>query len=214
MGGHGIMCAKHRPEIIQVTSSSLQEVAARTAVALRLGQVVVLPTDTVYGLAADSTVPGAADRLFRIKGRDLHKPVALLAADLADIEAYGGRLSPAAQKLARRFWPGALTLVLPAGEGFEGFRIPDLAVTREILRAAGGVLRVTSANRSGESPALSAEDALQQLGADVDLIVNAGPAPGQIPSTVVKVDGNRMTVLRAGAIPESDLQAALGQFSP
>jgi L-threonylcarbamoyladenylate synthase len=169
---------------------------------------VVLPTDTVYGVAADPAVPGAEERLRMAKGRDAGKPIPLLAAGVDDVLARTGAIDPLARRLAGAFWPGPLTMVLPVGEGSEGFRVPDHALTLAVLRAAGGCLRVTSANRSGEPDARSADAAVAALGASVALVLDGGPVPGGIPSTVVRVSDGALTVLREGALSEETCRSA------
>lgn len=176
---------------------------------LRAGELVIIPTDTVYGVAADPRVPSAVARLYAVKGRWARKPVALLAAGLRAVEAYGARLRPAERCLAAKFWPGPLTLVLKTGSGWEGFRVPKHALACQILRAAGGILRVSSANRSGEPPATSADAAVRALGSRVAAVVDAGPTRSDVPSTVVKVERGRIRILRRGVIPLKDLQACL-----
>ncbi|MCQ2389340.1 MAG: Sua5/YciO/YrdC/YwlC family protein, partial [Kiritimatiellae bacterium] len=156
---------------------------AETAAALNAGGVAVIPTDTVYGLAAHPKFPAAVERLYAIKGREAKKPIALLAADAAAAEAFVGGFSPAARALAAR-WPGALTLVTKG----EGLRVPGHAWTRRLLAACGGVLRVTSANLSGRRPATDAPAALAEVGLSADVVVDDGTSPGGVPSTVVKVD--------------------------
>lgn len=173
--------------------------------ALRGGELVVVPTETVYGLAADPRVPGAVERIYAAKGRSDDKPITLLAADLGQIRERGVGLSPAAERLAARYWPGPLTMVLRAGDGFTGFRVPGYAVALAVLRAVGGALAVTSANRSGEPAALTADAAAEALGASVSVILDAGPSPGGVPSTVVRVDGERVEVLREGAIGAKEI---------
>lgn len=174
--------------------------------ALRRGALLVLPTDTVYGVAADPRVPGAEERLRRAKGRDAAKAIPLLAADCGQIERWPAALTPLARKLARRYWPGALTMVLADGAGgWNGFRIPAHAAALALLRAAGSPLRVTSANRSGAPPALTAQAAADALGAAVELILDAGPAPGGRPSTVIRLDEPAIAILREGAIPGCEI---------
>ncbi|MDP2991670.1 MAG: L-threonylcarbamoyladenylate synthase [Kiritimatiellota bacterium] len=179
--------------------------------ALRRGALVILPTDTVYGVAADPGTPGtpgapgAEERLCRVKRRPDNKPIALLAADGRQVEAYGAQLGVIGRALADRYWPGALTMVLKTGNTWEGFRIPNHPVTLAILKAMGGVLRVTSANMSGEVPALTAAAAVAALGSAVELAVDAGPAPGGVPSTVVKIGLGRCDILREGAIPSAEI---------
>lgn len=184
----------------------MNEQFEKAAAILARGGVVVIPTDTVYGLAAHPDFPKAVERLYTIKGREQKKPIALLAADIAAIERFGYPLSGRARALAERHWPGALTLVLPpsparADRPAEGFRIPDHAATRELLAACGGVLRVTSANLSGRRPATDAPQALAAVGLSADAVVDDGVSPGGVPSTVVRVRaGGRLEVLRAGAL--------------
>lgn len=174
------------------------ETALRTAAALlNAGGVAVIPTDTVYGLAAHPAFPAAVERLYSIKGRARGKKIALLAADAAAVEAFGAPLPPMAQALAERHWPGALTMVV----GEEGFRVPAHDWTRRLLAACGGVLRVTSANLSGGSPTTDAPQALADVGLSADLVVDDGPSPGGVPSTVVRVgsDGT-MEIIRQGGV--------------
>lgn len=180
---------------------------AAAARLLRAGGVAVIPTDTVYGIAAHPDCPGAVARICTIKGRPTGKPIALLAADAAAASAFGAAFPAAARRLADAFWPGALTLVLPCGDTYEGFRVPDHDATRALLAACGGALRVTSANLSGAMPALSAVEALRDVGLEADLVIDGGVSRGGVASTVVKVgpDG-ALTVLREGAIPPADIQ--------
>ena len=174
---------------------------------LRRGALVILPTDTVYGVAADPGTPGAPgtpsaeERLFRVKRRPDNKPIALLAADTRQVEGAKAELGNIGRALANRYWPGALTMVLKTGAIWEGFRVPNHLVTLAILKAMGGVLRVTSANMSGAAPALTAAAAVAALGSAIELVVDAGPVPGGVPSTVVKIGLGRCDVLREGAIP-------------
>ena len=169
---------------------------AACAKILNSGGVAVIPTDTVYGLAAHPAFPGAVARLYSIKERARTKPIALLAADIDSVTAFGGILCAKARKLAARGWPGALTLVLPANGTCEGFRVPDSPWTRELLKATGGVLRATSANISGDAPAICAETA-EKL--DADVIIDGGPAQKGLASTVIKVDAaGGVEILRQG----------------
>ena len=191
-----------RPRIVPARTGADRGAIAAAVAALRAGELVILPTDTVYGVAADESVAGAVDRLRAAKGRDAGKPIPLLAAGVADVVSRTGGLEPVARRLAETFWPGPLTLVLPVGEGSEGFRVPDHPVALALLRAAGGVLRVTSANRSGEADTCTAKAAAAALGAAVAVVLDAGPVPGGIPSTVVRVANGEMTVLREGAVSE------------
>ena len=167
------------------------------------GGVVIIPTDTVYGLAAHPGFPEAVERLYTIKGRDFRKPIAVLASGRDAVESFlGAELPGRAASLAGEFWPGALTMVLPgAGGATEGVRVPAHGWTRRLIDACGGVLRVTSANLSGCMPATDAAGALASIGLDADLLVDDGVSPGGVASTVVAIgaDGSER-LLRAGAV--------------
>jgi len=182
-------------KILPCDAAAIDEAAA----VLNAGGVAVIPTDTVYGLAAHPAFPAAVERLYSIKGRERRKKIALLAADAAAVEAFGCPMPPSAKALAAKHWPGALTLVI----GAEGFRVPAHAWTRRLLAACGGVLRVTSANLSGGQPATDAPQALADVGLSADLVVDDGASPGGVPSTVVRVREDGGTeILRPGAIPK------------
>jgi len=180
-----------------------------------------MPTDTVYGIAADPRIRGAEDRLCDAKGRDRDKPIPLLAAGISEVEKHGAILGWLERKLAEKFWPGPLTLVLAVSRRtsaaaarslqvaparyFEGFRVPDCDVALALLREVGGVLRVTSANRSGEPPALTAQEAVCSVGQFASVVLDTGAAPGGIPSSVVKVENRKVRMLREGVIPARSL---------
>lgn len=181
----------------------------RAAESLRAGALVVIPTDTVYGVAAHPGCPDAVARLYAAKGRPEGKPIPLLLADAGAVKQLGAEPAAAERRLMDRYWPGALTLVIGTPQGTEGVRVPDCEVTRALLTACGGMLRVTSANRSGEAPALTADAAAKALEGWVDETLDAGPAPGGTASTVVRVDGGRAEILRAGAVPEADIARVL-----
>jgi L-threonylcarbamoyladenylate synthase len=188
--------------ITPISSTSISTAAG----ILNAGGVVVIPTDTVYGIAAHPGQKDAVARICTIKGRPTGKPIALLAADSAAIDHFGAIFPAVAKRLASMCWPGALTLVLPCGAGFEGFRVPAHDGARELIAACGGILRVTSANLSGEMPATCAVESLKDVGLEADLVLDGGVSPGGVASTVVKVsqDG-KLTVIREGAILSEDI---------
>jgi len=172
------------------------------AAALSDGAVALVPTDTVYGVAAHPASAGGVAKLFALKNRDASKPIPLLAASAEAVAASGLRLGDAALAAARKFWPGPLTIVV---DGFaagttEGVRVPDSATAREICAAAGGLLRCTSANESGETPALDAAAAAAAL-PGADILVDGGPADIGVASTVARFnpDGT-VRVFREGAV--------------
>ena len=174
---------------------------------VRGGGIVLVPTDTVYGVAAAPGNQAALARIVAAKGRDPSKPCQLLAASAEAAAAAGIPLPPAAAAAARAFWPGALTLVLDLpGGGTEGVRVPDHSCARALCEAAGGLLRCTSANRSGEPPAATAAEALAAL-PSADAAVDAGPAPGGVASTVaaIRPDGS-VRVFREGPVPADALR--------
>ncbi len=173
--------------------------------ALLRGELVVIPTDTVYGVAAHPGAPGALDRLYEAKGRPDEKAVARMIAH-ADTLHLGDRDgAEGLRRLAARYWPGPLTLVLEEGTETVGYRVPNHAVALALLRAVNEPLAVSSANRSGEPDARNAGEAIRALGSSVAVVLDAGPSPGQIPSTVVAVKESRVDILREGAIPTPDI---------
>ena len=176
-------------KIVKADEAGLEAAAA----VLLGGGVAVLPTDTVYGLAAHPDFPAAVERLYAIKGRDLGKPIALLASDAEGAVKFIGR---AAAEVGARHWPGALTVV---SQG-EGVRVPDHAWTRSLIAKCGGALRVTSANASGHGDSVDARRALEAVGVSADIVVDGGPAPGGVASTVAKVDGGAIEILREGPV--------------
>jgi len=192
----------NKPRIISIRPDRIDQKAIHAAAeALHAGALIILPTETVYGVAADPGVSGAEDRIFEAKGRERGKPLPLMASSLAAVEREGAILSPEARRLACRYWPGPLTLVVNCGSRVEGFRVPSHPVALAVLQAAGGLLRVTSANQSGEPPALTAESAVEALGAHVALVLDAGPATLGWESTVVDATGKALRILRQGALP-------------
>lgn len=205
-----------------MTRSSQAGTAAAIAEALgalRAGGVVAIPTDTVYGLAAALDQPAAIERIYALKGRDDGKPIPVLVSDAATAASLSVGFPEVATKLARRFWPGPLTLVVPAsrsvpagvlrGGSTVGLRMPAHAMALELL-AAGGALAVTSANRSGDREALSAGEVYEMFGETVDVIVDGGVCAGGRASTVVEVQAGGLLLLREGELSEAALLAVLG----
>lgn len=194
-------------------------VIAEAARALAGGQLVVFPTETVYGIAADVRQEDAVRRLREAKGRSDTKPLPLMVAGPDDLAAYARDVPEDAYALARAFWPGPLTLILHAnarvpeavhaGTGRVGLRAPDHPVAQAILAAAGGALALTSANRSGEDDTTSAQAAMDALGGRVALIVDAGEAREGRPSTVLDLTASPPRILRQGGITADHLQEVL-----
>jgi L-threonylcarbamoyladenylate synthase len=196
---------------------ALPENIQKAAAIIREGGVIVYPTDTVYGLGCLPKIPEAAKRLCVIKGR-ADRPLPLACAD-TDAARELVDFSPVADRLAARFWPGPLMMVLPARVEFSiwvthgsktlGVRVPDHQVARELARLCGGSIVSTSANRSGEEPFRTAWDAAESLGKEVDLVLDAGQATGGLPSTVIDLSGESAWVLRKGPITGSQIMEAL-----
>ena len=201
---------KETPQILTLDPAHPDHAAIQTAVdTLSLGHLVVLPTETVYGLAADPGVPGAKEKIFEAKRRPRDKAITLMAASLDSIREDNAKLGDLGQRLAESFWPGPLTMVLETPRGYEGYRIPDSAIAKVLLEKAGRLLAVTSANLSGRAPACTAGEAIKQVGPSVAMVLDGGPSPGTDPSTVVRVVKNGVEILREGAISKEELEACL-----
>ena len=160
---------------------------------LASGGLVAFPTDTVYGVAAGVNNAQGIDRLYEAKARSANKAIAVLVGEIEQLEQLTTGLTQSAQRLAERFWPGALTLVVPKHPSLPenlsplptvGVRMPDHAFARALLRAAGP-LATSSANISGETNTLTAQQVLEQLEGRIELVLDGGAAPGGVPSTVV-----------------------------
>ena len=183
------------------------------------GGVVAIPTDTLYGLAADPFSAGAVARVFAVKGRSADRALPLVAADAGQVSAHLGRLSEAASRLASRFWPGPLTLLVAAprtlakdvsgGTGKVGVRVPANEVARRIAAVVGRPITATSANASGVAATADPSEVERTLGDRIDLLIDAGPTPGGAPSTIVDADGDTPVLVRAGALAWDEIQAWL-----
>jgi L-threonylcarbamoyladenylate synthase len=161
----------------------------------------------------------AVQRLYTIKGRPPDRAIAVLLGRVADLSMVAQRLTPAANALAQRFWPGSLTLVVPkhadlpaavSGLPTVGVRLPDHPLARGLLEHTGP-LAVTSANRSGERNPLTAEDVIEQLGGRIELVIDGGRVPGGVPSTVVDCSADNPVVLREGPITAAMILAAISE---
>lgn len=180
------------------------------------GGVVALPTDTLYGLAADPFSLAGVARVFAVKGRGADRALPLIAADAEQVAEHLGQLPPAGQRLAERFWPGPLTLLVSAprglardvtgGTGNVGVRVPADAVARAICAEAGRPITATSANVSGEPPTPDPDQVERTLGDRIDLLIDTGTTRGGAASTIVDVTGADPVLVRAGAISWDDIQ--------
>lgn len=181
------------------------DVVEMAAHALWNGELVVLPTETVYGLCAHPDQTQAIRSIYHVKTRDDAKPLACLACNVNQVRAAGATFNEEAERLARDFWPGALTLVLPVGSKTQGFRVPDHAVPCCVMSRLGGPMVATSANRSGNPATTTAQDAISQVGNSVSLVLDGGPCKGKKESTVVSTMNGTLKVLREGAISRKQL---------
>ncbi len=181
---------------------------------LRRGLPVVFPTDTVYGVGVLPFDAAAVERLYSAKGRPAEKGIPILLADTSDLLQVARDVPPAAEALMAAFWPGPLTLIVPrrpelpdnlSPDDTVAVRIPDHPVARALIRAAGGAVATTSANRSSEPPARSGMDALAALGAYVAAVLDDGPSPGGLASTIINCTVEPLAILRAGPLSADDL---------
>jgi L-threonylcarbamoyladenylate synthase len=190
----------------------------RAAEALRAGELVAFPTETVYGLGADAGDADAIARIFAAKGRPADNPLIVHLADAEGIQRVARDVTPLARDLAARFWPGPLTLVLEAGPDLPSIttgglhtvavRVPDHPVATALLRAAAIPVAAPSANRSGRPSPTTAAHVLEDLGPAVDIVLDGGACPVGVESTVVDARGERPAVLREGTITREDLGAS------
>jgi L-threonylcarbamoyladenylate synthase len=197
---------------------------AAAVAALRDGHIVVYPTETFYGLAADPFSSLAMERLFAVKGREAAKTVALIAPDAASAFALASAVPASARKLAAHFWPGPLTLVLPARAGLHdslvgpdggvGVRVSPHPIALALAAAFGHPLTATSANLAGEPPASTLSAARAAFGDRVSLYLDGGELTAAAPSTVIACDHAGWRVIRAGAISTDQITAALASTEP
>lgn len=178
---------------------------------------IVMPTDTIYGIGANPYSTRAVNNLLALKGRGRQMPPPVLVSSIAEAEAVSAHLSCAARALMERLWPGALTLIVRANAGIDfdlgdikdtiAIRMPDHRAALSILRATGP-LAVTSANRTGQPPATSYEEAVAYFGTEVAYYIDSGPTPGPTPSTIVDAV-DTPTIIRHGSITEAEIEQVL-----
>ena len=193
-----------------LTQSENSEIR-RAAQLLEAGSLIVIPTDTVYGVVASTKVDGALERICEAKGRDRDKPVAILVSSLDVVVRRCADVPEQAVTLAQEFWPGPLTIVLRCRDKWEGFRAPAHEAVLDLLDMVGGELYATSANRSGEPTASNAEEALEALSPHVEFAMEAGQAPMGVASTVVRVAAGGMEILRVGAVSREEIDECLNR---
>ncbi|MCX6400125.1 MAG: L-threonylcarbamoyladenylate synthase [Propionibacteriales bacterium] len=213
------MSAERFPTQTDEECEAAMDAASR---AVRRGRLVVIPTDTVYGVGADAFDPDAVARLLAAKGRGREMPPPVLVGTKGTLEALATRVPAYVTVLVEKFWPGALTIVchqqpslqwdLGETRGTVAIRMPDHELTRALLDRTGP-LAVSSANLSGQEAALDADSAEETLGESVAVIIDAGTSPGGVASTIIDATGDRPRLLREGALAVADIDAALAEFS-
>ena len=181
---------------------------------LKGGGVVAFPTDTVYGVGVDPFQPEAVRKLYEIKGRPIDKPIPILVGSVDDVERVAQNLPPTFSRLAEQFWPGGLTLIVKAkslpsevtaGGDTVGVRMPDHPLALALLQRFGGAIATTSANKSDEPPATSAEQVESELGALVSIILDGGETATKIASTVLDLSVSPPQIRRNGGISMDQL---------
>ena len=187
---------------------------------LKKGGIVAYPTDTVYGVGADALNKQAVERIYRIKKRPASLPLPVLISDKADLAKVASTVPDTAWRLAECFLPGGLTLVLiksnqipdyvTSGQDTIAVRIPDNRITIALIRGLGSPLIGTSANLSGKPSPVTAEEVREQLGEEIDLLVDGGRCPGGLESTVIDVSGEIPSLLREGVIPHELIEKKCG----
>ena len=201
----------------RLTSGEIEKAAAL----LRAGRLVALPTETVYGLAADATQETAVQANYDAKGRPETKPLNVLVDGMGMVEAVCRDIPADAYRLAEAFWPGPLTMILwgngalppivPAGGATQGVRCPDHPATLAVIRALGRPLACPSANRSGLPSPKSAQDVLAQLDGGIDAVLDGGVCAVGVESTILDLTAAPYRILRQGGLSPADLEAVLGR---
>lgn len=212
-----------RVEMVKINSEAPEPSLIRYAAdQIRAGQVLGMPTDTFYGLAADPFNLRAVDRVYEIKSRSRHKPLSLLIEDVEQAEDLA-KLPDEFRMLAKKFWPGPLTIIVKAASrlplkvtantGNVALRVPNAKIPHAVVTAAGIPITATSANLSGESECTSAEAVREQLGVRIPIIVDGGTSPREIASTIVDLTDEeaRWKILREGAIPAQEISEFFAQ---
>jgi len=184
---------------------------------IRGGGVAIYPTETVYGLGCAPSDPDPTKRILQIKER-VDKPLPLICSSI-EVARSIVKFNATAEKLAERFWPGPLMMILPNkidypigvthGKKTLGVRVPGNEVPRKLAQYSTGVLVSTSANKSGANPPLTAQEAINQVGKAVDVVVDGGPSLGKLPSTIVDLSSDEMLILRSGPVTRSQIMEAL-----
>jgi L-threonylcarbamoyladenylate synthase len=207
--------------LLKIDEENFEGVIQDAAQVIRSGGVVAVPTESFYGLAVHALNEKAVERLFVVKGRREDNPILILIGSGESLCSYAREVSDKARKIAERFWPGGLTLVffadpvlppsLTAGTGKIGIRLSSHRIPRALARAVAAPVTGTSANRSGHRSCLTAEEVMEDVGENIDLILDGGRTPGGKGSTVLDVTVDPPLVLREGMVSREDLKPFLSQ---
>ena len=201
----------------ELISSSAPDVLPQALRILEAGGLVAFPTDTVYGVGALAFDGKAVESIYAAKDRPVEKAIPVLIGDPGDLDKVGVDIPSSAHKLAARFWPGPLTILVPkradlpeaiSATSTVGVRVPDHEVARTLLRATGP-MAVTSANISGAQSPVTAQEVYEQLAGRIELIIDGGKTPGGVPSTLVDCTSSALNVLREGPLSLEELLSAL-----
>ncbi len=207
-------------EILKISPDSPQRAVIDYAASfIKRGDVVAIPTDTFYGLSADPFNLAAIERVFQIKGRPENRALPILVDSIEQAVELSRDLPDAFLTLAQKFWPGALTIVVEAthrlplkvtgNSGRVALRWADSRITTSLIGAVGAPITGTSANLSGHPSCSNATALAEQLGSRLPLILDSGDTNGTLASTIVRIDGDDWSIVREGAIPNSEVEAAL-----
>lgn len=212
--------SKNETASFKAKETSAEAFAAALA-ALKRGEVIVLPTETLYGLGADALDAAAVERVFHLKGRDSANPIPVLVADRAMLASLVTEVSPLAERLLAEFWPGPLTLVLPArlelpkplvnSAGGVGVRISSQPIASELVKALGRPITATSANPSEQPPARTIEQAKNYFADRIKIFIDGGELTSRTGSTVAEISGERIRIIRQGDISREALQRVAGK---
>ena len=205
--------------IIRPAETGISEALKKALVIIKKGGVVAYPTETFYGLGVKYDDISALKKLYGIKYRSWNKALPLIIGEVQELDLIASEMTVSAEKLAKKFWPGPLTLLLPARPDISEFitantekiavRIPGASFALDLARSLRFPITATSANISGMPPADTAEDVIKYFGDALDLIVDCGKTPGGKPSTIVDASDQKIRFLRAGAVPIEDVFNAL-----
>lgn len=210
--------SKRKTESLETRGASA-ELFSRAVDALKRGEVIVFPTETFYGLGADAFNEAAVDRVFSLKGRQAENPIPVIVADEKMLEAVVAEIPLAANRLMERFWPGPLTLVLPAKknlpalllnrDGGIGVRISSHPLATRLARELGHPITATSANPSGREPSRTLEKARAYFSGQIEIFLDGGRLEGKKGSTVMDVSQDKIRIVREGEIPSEELKRIL-----